>query len=389
MHNETNITRGSQTSPPGSSQEGLPDFSNIMNEYRHRTVRVKSGPSVIYLESVSGCPFSCAMCKPGATKPQRVSTELLKRMEPALANLEVLAIHGQGEPLMADLEYFINRSMKYDFVLHIDTNGLLLTDDVANLLLRTRLSIRFSIHAGRPQTYYRLMGVDLEKVKQNIRNLVQKSKKSPRRNDFWFSFIVMKENIHEIEDFLHLAYECDIHSVRFMHLWSNNDTLKGINVRGMYFKYSEQASRQVRNEFAEYQSRYKTIADQLGIRIEWGDALNYDYSVLRNWGELANKVSHRLTGKWFFPLVPAKGHCAAPWLGQFRVNYNGNVSLCCLSSTVLGNVYHSSLSEIWHGSHMTRIRQAFFNGYYPHECGYCRGFGLNNYPNNSFINIKR
>jgi radical SAM protein with 4Fe4S-binding SPASM domain len=347
------------------------------------------GPPVIYLESVAGCPFSCAMCKPAATKPKKVSREIIKRIEPSFSGLEILAIHGQGEPLMADLDYFVTQSVNHNFVLHMDTNGLLLTDKVADLLLQTRLSIRFSIHAGRPATYQQIMGVDFEQVKSNIKNLVAKSKDCAYSQDFWFSFVVMKANIGEVEDFLCLAHECGIRSVRFMHLWPNNDTLKGITVRGMAFKYSEQSSPQVRQEFSDKMPRYQELAGELGIRIEWGDAGNYDNSLKQNWGELANKVSRRLNGKWYFPLISAKGHCAAPWLGQLTITADGNVYLCCFSSIVLGNLYKASLDEIWHGQKMTHIREAFHQGNFPHECGYCRGFGIENYPHNAFPGIVR
>jgi radical SAM protein with 4Fe4S-binding SPASM domain len=372
----------------GIEQKNRESFRDLLREYQQKEVNIKSGPTVIYLESVAGCPFSCIMCKPTATKPQRVSSEVLQRVEPAFPNLEVLAIHGQGEPLLADLDYFVHQSEKYDFVLHMDTNGLFLTEKVTDLLLRTRLSIRFSIHSGRPDTYYRIMGIDMEKVKYNIRNLVEKSKLSSERHDFWFSYVIMKENIQEIEDFLRLTHECGIKSVRFMHLWPNNDTLKGISLRGTTFKYSEQSNAQVLKEFALKMPRYRVIAAELGIKIEWGDAGSYDNSRSQYWGELANKVSHRLTGKWFFPLIANKGMCAAPWLGQFTVTFNGDVLLCCFSSTILGNLYKNSLEEIWHGRQMKRIRQAFHNGHFPHECGYCRGFGLNNYPNNAFAGMQ-
>ncbi len=94
-------------------------------------------------------------------------------------------------------------------------------------------------------------------------------------------------------------------------------------------------------------------------------------------------------GKWFFPLSPASGICAAPWIGQFTVTLSGDVFLCCLSSIILGNLHHSSLQEIWQGPRMTSIRKAFNRGYYPHECGYCRGFGIENYPHNAFMKMSR
>jgi MoaA/NifB/PqqE/SkfB family radical SAM enzyme len=255
------------------------EISDVIQAFRQRQVNVTFGPPVIYLETVSGCPFTCVMCKPAPTKPLRVSEDILKRIEPAFSALEVLAIHGQGEPLLADLDYFVHQSVKHDFVLHTDTNGFLLNDKMADLLLQTRLSIRFSIHAGRPKTYYRIMGVDLEKVKRNIQSLVEKSRYSLHPHDFWFSFIVMKENVEEIEDFLYLAHECGIHSVRFMHLWPNNDTLKGITTRGLTFKYSEQSDSKVGQQFAERLGDYVALAESLGIKIEWGDKLDDYYLV--------------------------------------------------------------------------------------------------------------
>jgi MoaA/NifB/PqqE/SkfB family radical SAM enzyme len=377
------------TIAPTPPLPGTYKYSNIIEQYRNCRANINFSPPVIYLESVAGCPFSCIMCKPAATKTHRVSPDLLKRIEPALANLEVLAIHGQGEPLMADLDFFVYQSAKHDFVLHADTNGYLLTKELADLLLKTRLSIRFSIHAGRPEAYYRIMGLDLNKVKQNIQGLVEKSRSSLKTHDFWFSFVVMKENVHEIEDFLHLTHECGIRSVRFMHLWPNNDTLKGMTVRGFTFKYMDQSNEKIGQEFSERFPSYSALAASLGIKIEWGDKLNDYYSNLRTMGELANKVSNRLVGRWFFPIKPVKGLCAAPWLGQITINFNGDVRLCCTSSTVLGNLFQSSLNDIWQGPKMTAIRQAFHDGHYPHECGYCRGFGIKNYPNNSFDGFRQ
>jgi MoaA/NifB/PqqE/SkfB family radical SAM enzyme len=390
MSNEINVPQGLRAPDhPVSVTSGRPDFSEVIREYKQREVNIRTSLPVIYLESVAGCPFSCAMCKPAATRAQRVSRELLRRIEPALAGLEVLAIHGQGEPLMADLDYFVDQSLQHRFVLHMDTNGMLLTDKIADLLLKTRLSIRFSVHAGKPETYYRIMGLDLNRVKDNIVNLVEKSQKSPHPPDLWFSFVVMKENFPEIEDFLRLTYKCGIRSVRFMHLWPNHDTLRGLKVRGMTFRYAEQSSRKVRHEFSRRLPHYEALASEMGIRIEWGDAGHNNSSRSRTWGELANKISHRAMNRWFFPLRPARGACAAPWIGQLTVKLNGDLLLCCSSSTILGNLYRSSLEEIWHGPQMTQIRQAFHRGFYPHQCGYCRGFGLNNYPRNSFIGVEK
>jgi MoaA/NifB/PqqE/SkfB family radical SAM enzyme len=365
------------------------DFSQIVKEYRNREVNVKSKPAVIFLESVRGCPFTCAMCKSRPTKVRRISQELLKCIEPYFPDVEVLQFSGFGEPLLADLDYLVQQSVEHDFVLHTDTNGFLLTDEMSDLLLKTRLSIRFSFHAGRAETYYRIMGINMDKAIDKIKHLVEKSKNSPKNHDFWFSYCVMKENVHEIEDFFRLTHECGIRSVRLMRLLPTLKIIKGVTVRGLKFKYLEQTGKHVDRVFFANLPRYKELAAELGIKLEWGDKLNENAHFTKTLGELANSFSNKFLSRQIFPLVPAKGaHCAAPWIGQLVISVDGDVQLCCASQYPLGNLNQSSIDEIWHGPKMTKIRETFHNGRYPRLCGYCRGFGFEDYPNNSFPGIR-
>ena len=77
------------------------DFSALWSDYEQRNIRVAANPAVIYVESVKGCPYSCAMCHFRRTKPEKISPELLQKIEPYFRDLEVLTIHGLGEPLLS------------------------------------------------------------------------------------------------------------------------------------------------------------------------------------------------------------------------------------------------------------------------------------------------
>ena len=374
---------------PESAATRYPDLQQIFQAYQARQPRIDFGPPVIYLEAVTGCPFTCIMCKPEPTSPQKVSSELLKRLEPSFPGLEILAIHGQGDPLLADLEYFVYQSLKHNFCLHTETNGFLLTDQTVDLLLKTRLSVVFWLPAARPETYYRLTGLELNRVKDNIKNLVEKSRRVSIKPDLRFSFTVMKENLPEIEDFLQLASECGISRVRFIRLWPGNDTSTGVRLRGLTFKYSEQTNPEVERQFSDNFPVFTSLASDLRIKIERGEELDNYNSRAKTMGEIINSFSRRLSGKRLFPLAPARGICAAPWFGQLSVSFNGEVLPCCRSSTILGNLNESSLEDIWHGPLMTRIRQSFHNSRYPRECEYCRGYGINAYPDNSFPGVRR
>jgi radical SAM protein with 4Fe4S-binding SPASM domain len=365
------------------------DYTQLVQEYRDREVHVKTRPAVFFLDTIGGCPFNCIICKPRPTKIQRMSSKLLKSIEPYFADTEVILANGGSEPLVDDMNYWVSQSTDNDFVLHLCTNGFLLTEKISQLMLKTRLSIRFSFHAGRPDTYYKIMGIDMKKSVNNIKRLVDMSKHSSRKHDFWLSYCVMKENVDEIEDFLHVAHDCGIHSVRLMRLLPTLRILTGTKLRGMTFRYFEQTGKHVDPIFYPNLPRYKALASELDIKLEFGDKENEDAHFSKTVGTWSNVFINRVFGKGFFPVVPPKaGTCAAPWIGQLGIEMNGDVTMCCASKYYLGNLNESSLDEIWRGPRMTSVRQAFNEGHFPRACGYCQGFGFTDYPNNSFPGIR-
>lgn len=66
--------------------------------------------------------------------------------------------------------------------------------------------------------------------------------------------------------------------------------------------------------------------------------------------------------------------CPLPFT-DFYIRSDGNVGLCCndaLGHTIVGNVEEQSLSDIWFGEKMRRIREAVKEGrYYQDNCRYC------------------
>lgn len=366
------------------------DFSAHLEAVANRSIHLDMRPAVVYVEGVKGCPFSCAMCHFKNTKHENMSPSLLEKIEPFYENLEVLAIHGQGEPLLGDLGYFVDHAVRNDFVLHMNTTGILLTERIADLLLQTRLSMRFSIHAGEEKTYRRIMGLDFEKLRRRISYLTGKSAALGRHNDFWFSFIVMKENIDEIDAFLRFAHDCGIRSVRFMRLLPNWQTLRGISLgdRDFNFSYSEQYNQAVEDKFFRNLEDYERLAEELEVHIEYGSMQSYTRKPhpIR---ESLNTLATTVTGKGIFPLFRNAGHCLAPWIGQLVINHNGDVRPCCSSTLTLGNVRESTLQEIWNSERMMALRRSFAEGYIPKSCGFCTGFGFSNYPHNAFAGVKR
>lgn len=366
------------------------DFSRALQEFKERKVVLESPPPVVYLESVRGCVYTCAMCHIRGTKPVRADEKLLSAMEPYYKDMEVLAIHGLGEPLLADLDYFVGQAEKHDLVLHMNTTGFFLNKKVSQLLARTRLSIRFSIHSGRPETYRKIMGQDFTRVKNNIAYLLEQCDATGKKPYFGFSFIVMQENIDEIEDFLRLAAELGIPEVRFQKLNPNFYSLKGQKMpdRDFHFRYYDQFNRNVMRTFLERKPHLDAVGKELGLNIGWGTMPTKLFQGY-NWKSTVNSASRSLTGRNLFPLQLRKGACLAPWFGQLLVRQSGKVSLCCAAPQyVLGNLNEHSLQEIWNGPRMREVREVFSQGKIPRVCGYCHGFMFENYPSNAFTALR-
>jgi len=360
----------------------------LLENFKYKRTILDTLPAVIHLESVRGCPFDCAMCDVGNTKSVDISIELLKKLEPYYHALEVLSIHGLGEPLLSNhMNYFVEKSHKHNFVIHMNTTGELLSEKKAILLSKAYgLSIRFSIHAGRKDTYKKIIGGDLNRVMSRIKYLVDISKN--KNHDLWFSYIVMKENVDEIEDFLKLANYCGIKSVRFMRLNPTLDIIKGVKKRDFNLKYFEQFNKSVIDKFNSNIPKYQKLALEFNIKIEYGTMNQFKKYELHSVGDFANRATNKFFKKRVFPILPQKGKCIIPWFGQLIVTIEGDVKICVKSLYNIGNLYENSLEEIWNSKKMQELRVAFSYGRHHKLCGYCKGLNLDNFPNNSFKVIR-
>jgi MoaA/NifB/PqqE/SkfB family radical SAM enzyme len=361
-----------------------------------RAEDVGSYPAVMYVEASRGCPFACIMCN----VPERFGRQsrdmpraLLDKLGPYFKHLELLAIHGDGEPLLSrDIDFFIRTSIENDCFLHMNTTGFALDRRLADRLCAAKLSVRFSIHAGTPETYRKIMGNDLERVLDNIRYLVRRKRDiEGDKSDFWFSYIVMRENLDEIDDFLMRAHDAEVTKVRFMELSPRRKTITGVRRAGLdwQFRHFEQFNRKIQSAFLERLPRVVARARDLGISVEAGSM-----EPASRLGAPVRIAANQAFRKIFpetniFPMVHRRGGCMAPWTGQVHIGQDGDVQLCCGTNYSLGNLHEDDFADIWNGPKIRRIRRGFGRGAYPRPCGYCRGIGPDEYPIEAFRDLSR
>jgi len=336
----------------------------------------------------------CTVPKSYGRKPTEMPQELLDKLSPYFKYLEVMAIHGNGEALLSKkMDTYIDIANTNDCYLHCNSTGFPLTKKLSDKLVEAKLDIRFSIHAGSSKTYRRIMNDDLDKVMQKIGYLLDASRQKGRpENSFWFSCIVMKDNVEELDKFLDLAHSVGITEVRFMNLHPNHRTLLGTrrSKDEKKFIHLEQANSRVSVRFNQLLPELREKAEQLGINIGSG-SMNYTADLNAGLRDVTNKISYKLTGNNMFPLMPMRGECLVPWTGQVQVEQNGDIGLCCTVKHIVGNLYQSSFADIWHGEEMNVLRRSFKEGKQPRVCGYCRGIGTTEYnmPVNRMIEARK
>jgi radical SAM protein with 4Fe4S-binding SPASM domain len=369
----------------------MKNIQNLAADIAEKRMDAVSFPILVFLESVKGCPFSCVMCDFHDTKPQEISPDLLDKITPFFKYLDTLCIHGNGEPLLSkNLDFYIASAVENNFRLGMNTTGMLLNHAMTDKLLEARLDIWFSIHAGRSETYRKIMGGDLDRVMGNIAYLTERdSAAGSSKNSLGLSYIVFKENIDEIEDFLILTNKAGIKRVRFQELIPKPNIVRG-EIReksGFTFNYFEQYNSRILKQFVEKLPRIRELARELNIEV-FSAFIEHKAGKLRS---IKDKINLRSRNK-IFPLLKKKGNCLAPWAGEAFIEQDGRVTLCCSSDYVLGNLNHESFDEIWNSDKMIAIRKEFQKGNFPRICGYCPGRSFDNYSDRlrtEYQNIKK
>lgn len=375
----------------------LENRERLAEEASQRSEQVTAYPAIMYLESQRGCPYDCIMCtvpKTYGRTPSEMPDEIFERLNPYFKYLELLAIHGNGEALLSrNIERYIEIARDNDAFLHCNSTAFPLNNKLIDKLLEAKLDIRFSIHAGSKTSYRRIMNDDLDKVTGKIARLVEQSSLRGRKeNTFWFSSIVMDENVEEMGEFVRLAYRTGVKEVRFMRLLPNSRTLLGTrrSKDETRFIHHEQSNSRVLRRFNELLPEVQDLADELGVTIGAGDMQHWS-GAEAGAKDLINRISDKLLDKKPFPFNQIDGDCLVPWTGQVQIEQNGDVGLCCAIKHVIGNLYEQDFSEIWHNEQMTNLRQSFAQGKQPKLCGYCNGVDTDEYniPVNLLIDQKR
>ncbi|MGD8665917.1 MAG: radical SAM protein, partial [Desulfobacterales bacterium] len=295
-------------------------------------------PRNLYLEVTNRCNLKCKACilYRGSWESARdVALGEVVRIADQLPRLERIALHGIGEPLLnADLAAMIRHLKNRKAFVFFNSNGILLDEKRQDELIDAGLDeLRISLDAANQQDYEAMRNSDrFAQIISNLRSFVNRMRQlQVTRPALSLWYLGTRENINALPEFVRLAADIGVTQVYLQRLvYFHDDDGYGLATSEKTLVASDVSVRQ---------------------RVEQGQDLAKQLGVQFNASGLTSPLES----------VQTDTRSRDPWKGCFRpstlmyITANGNVLPCCISpfstsdyaSIILGNVFETSLKEIW------------------------------------------
>jgi MoaA/NifB/PqqE/SkfB family radical SAM enzyme len=344
-----------------------------------RDGRAYAGPFHVELYPADRCNIECFFCSTAAIRgTDEIPMPRLEELVTELGTLGTRSIRlaGGGEPLfhrrIAELlERIATTPMRIE---NVTTNGVLLGDRVRDVLLRTCDTLTISLNTADPKSYASMMQTperNFGRVVENVKTLVaHRAAARSRKPEVNVQFLVWKENFRTIPAMYDLARDMGADGIIFNGL--------------AYLRDDQKMSEQ---ETAEMMALYKALVRTDEYRkIRAIDSFERDISLLvaeinddltrqrhargpigrlvhlltRRDFTLREKLEHRRRMGELQRIAAARASlpddCTIAW-HSLVVRTSGAVAPCCiLQGKQLGNVFQSSVRDVWYGEPYQRFR---------------------------------
>ncbi|MBI4963301.1 MAG: radical SAM protein [Desulfomonile tiedjei] len=225
------------TKLPVTALEGRGRLLSSLATFWHTFVSGLTGPSrsesltardtgkrrwrLVQVESTLACNLRCIMCpwkefRENARDRGTMSEEVWEAIKPHLKDARSVDFTGGGEPLLQPrLAEWIADARSAGCETGVLTNGLLLNQAMAKKLFNAGLNwICVSVDGATKEEYERIRkGSSFEKVCENLASVAKL-----RTNEIpmvMINFVMMSENLHQLEDIVRLASQLGVDQVNF------------------------------------------------------------------------------------------------------------------------------------------------------------------------------
>ena len=358
---------------------------------------LRSYPVQLQMESTSFCNARCIMCShyyAGNAGALDMSDEMLEKLERILPYIEILIMHGNGEPFLSrNLKKSVDLYRKYKVKLTTNTNLSILTDEMTEMINDAFVNIRVSCDGCTKEIYEGIRrGLSFETLTANLEKLQARCPTVTKT----MASIIMRQNVEQLPDLVRFARRYGFEEIIFSNLGTS--LLVG-NEKDAAGHYPHLTARMLREAVAVGERIGITVTIPSSYDLNMDDAraaeqerqeihaspffaTDEEISRIREFAKSVVGSEYRIIEDlkdcyWEENLYSCSGICE--WCTEkLFVDLKGNVYVCCINATYrVGNLFEAdSFESIWNNDVYVKIRSLFYQGKFPGFCDNCQ-FVLN------------
>lgn len=167
------------------------------------------------------CCKSCRKCfyKPNYLEKKRAEKITEKLLESGLLTKTTILIAGQGEVFFSPEYLKILKENPGGKEIRILSNGTLFNESKWNLIKDKykKIDVAISIDASTPETYFKLRRGNFNVLLKNL-EMLGKLRKKGKISNYTYNYVVQRDNLDEIIDFIKLGKRFNVDKIQFTKL---------------------------------------------------------------------------------------------------------------------------------------------------------------------------
>jgi sulfatase maturation enzyme AslB (radical SAM superfamily) len=315
----------------GSSTHQL---ANVVNNFRQQPLPLSSINRLIITLSHK-CNIRCTMCYQQEYTQDLDPDIYRKQLLPLYPFLKYIHVYGGEATTLKQTKEFVHLVLQHNpnVKFNMPTNGICFDDYWRTFFLQHGGFVNFSINAATQETYDIInKHGDWRKVLSNV-DRVRKEKVAKKSHlKIMGSMVILEENIHEINEFIHFCGKRLLNTARFLF------------------------------DITLLPKHAKVVREQL-TRAK---------KSIRLYPQLEILGLEQFEPYYFRKKVPERHGCQAPST-TVSVDVHANVKFCCHMLYTLGNLKAENIAQIWNNKRAKEFRYKFNKGEFPycsyHKCG--------------------
>ncbi len=344
-------------------------FMKLQRDVIEKRTVWESRPYYVQLSAHNICNLDCIMCWDGIhPTPVRMTEEQIQMVaDEVLPTASVIIPHSGSEPsLPGFIDVVPDAARRYQTQIQFITNATYLDRANYERIRDTVAMIQVSLDAHTRESFAKIrVGADYDEVFDNLRKIVEWTREDGI--EVAVSFVFLKCNAYEMPDFVrYMGGEIGVDRVIIQQLYDNNE--RG-NELDAYGNIPPEDIERLRKETI-------AAAHEIGVDLTMGLG-EFEWFHLNKREMRTNKANSDSTN---FLLYHHRSFCqqAAQYM---KVDVNGDVYPCCQGGEkpdiLMGNVFESSVEEVWNGERYQKLREDFFNGELRDTCRQCTFYKQN------------